>query len=116
MLNSHTELVSFVLDKAFATQLMDNCVSPRVSCIHLLHKMKHSLSVNGVFSVPSAAQMGVREGSFLAGELFIFVEPLSHTLCNCLSGLRPPFPVCTSVEVLAHLDNVTVLITHEHIV
>lgn len=64
----------------------------------------------------SAVHGKVREGYFLAGELFVFVEPLSHMFCNCLSGLPPPFPVCTSVEVLAQPDNVTVLITHEHIV
>lgn len=71
------------------------------------------------FSVPSALSAvhgRVREGYFLDGELFIFVEPLSHMFCNCLSGLYPPFPVCTLVEVLAHPDNAMVLITHEHIV
>lgn len=72
--------------------------------------------MNGVLPVPSTVHRRIREDYFLARELFIFVEPLSHMLCNCLSGLPPPFPVCTSVEVLAHPDTVMVLITHEHIV
>lgn len=53
---------------------------------------------------------------FLSGELFIFVEPLSHMLCNCLYRLPPPFPACISVEELAQPDNMTAFITHEHIV
>ena len=73
--------------------------------------------MNSVLSVPSAVHRGIKEVFFFpAEELFIFVEPLSHMLCNCLSGLPPCFPVCTSVELLAHSDSVMVLITHQHIV
>lgn len=89
-------------------QLMENGMSPGfaprgISCIQLLFEVK-VLWVNKVLSVPSAVHRGIREGYFLVGVPFIFVKPLSHMLCNCLSGLPPPFPVYTSVEVLAHCD------------
>lgn len=90
-------------------QVLQPGESPALSC-----SMRwNSFGVPGVLS---AVHGGVREGYFLAGELFIFVEPLSHMFCNCLSVLPPLFPVCTSVEILAHPDNATVLITHEYIV
>lgn len=111
--NSHTELFSSVLGKVFAIELVNDCIVPDESPALSCSMRWNSSSVPGALSV---VRGGVREGYFLAGELYIFVEPLSHMFCNCLSGLLPPFPVCTSVEVLAHPDNVTVLISHEHIV
>lgn len=88
-------------------QVLQPGESPALSC---------SVTASVCPNALSAVHGRVREGYFLAGELFSFVEPLSHMFWNCLSGLPPPFPVCTSVEVLAHPDSVTVLITHEHIV
>lgn len=63
--------------------------STQMSLLHsaTYYMMWNSFSVNSVLSVPSAGHRGTREGFILAEELFIFIEPLSHMLCNCLAFL-----------------------------